>query len=243
MNEKRRAFTLLELIVSIGVIALLVSLLAAPIGRVRESARDTVRQSQLRAHARAMTLYCTDSRDVFPYFFQPEATYNIVKIGSRTGRARFFDSYWAWNLLIGPASYEGGSLDNTFRPPGRRPPLISEWYFYSATLVSRPEFWRPETRIGPSQWLAVKFSEVRFPSAKALVTNHGDVFDPGGARVLMLAMADGSTYVARPDMLGRDFIPPHPTGEGMFDQSAIGAPGLVGMHTVEGVYGRDVNAR
>lgn len=63
---KRRAFTLVELLVVIGIIAVLISLLLPALGRARESAKTIKCSSNLRQIGQAMLLYTQAYRDVLP---------------------------------------------------------------------------------------------------------------------------------------------------------------------------------
>jgi prepilin-type N-terminal cleavage/methylation domain-containing protein len=62
----RRAFTVVELLVSIAVIALLISLLLPALGAAREQARRVQCAGNLRSLAAAFEAYCHDNRGKFP---------------------------------------------------------------------------------------------------------------------------------------------------------------------------------
>lgn len=62
-----RAFTLVELLVVIGIIALLISILLPTLGRVRQSSQTTACLSNLRQIGIAYRLYAESNRDLMPY--------------------------------------------------------------------------------------------------------------------------------------------------------------------------------
>ena len=65
-GQRRTAFTLVELLVVIGIIAILVAILLPTLRRVRESANVTTCQSNMREVGNALVMYANDNRDVFP---------------------------------------------------------------------------------------------------------------------------------------------------------------------------------
>ena len=66
MKNRKRAFTLVELLVVIGIIALLISILLPSLNRARAMARATVCQSNLRQMYLAIVLYQNDYKQYIP---------------------------------------------------------------------------------------------------------------------------------------------------------------------------------
>jgi prepilin-type N-terminal cleavage/methylation domain-containing protein len=65
-RTRQRGFTLVELLVVIGIIAVLIGILLPALGRANESARRVVCLANVRQLATAVTLYLTDNRQVLP---------------------------------------------------------------------------------------------------------------------------------------------------------------------------------
>src|SRR5438093_13460294 len=80
-NERKKGFTLVELLVVIAVIGILAALIFPAFARVKDTARTTQCASNLRQMGLAMTMYFADNRDHYPsitYWTQYNQYYSLV---------------------------------------------------------------------------------------------------------------------------------------------------------------------
>lgn len=240
MKCRTGGFTLVEILVSIAVVATLTAILLPAMGAFRRAAVDTTSLANLRSHAQILTVYANNSHDSAPFFADPDATYSVVRGGGRTIVFEYFGSSEVWMYALADQYYEFSLLDGLgiFARPG--PDSIA--YQYSPSFIARPPFWNADTR-GVGQLGPTRLVNVRSPSSKAVflewdiarglpiwvgteahrTANWGFAFVDGSAR------RHGASALVRP----------YPQGEGT-EYGARFSYGIVGMHTLDGVLGRDV---
>lgn len=249
----RRGFTLIELVMTIALIGLLVSLLLPGLGRLRNEARSLRALSDLRQHNTVMAMYAGDWSDYFPFFADPDATQTVIRGDQITVEFHYFSSNSCWIFALVDDYYAGHALwSDIFRSPFLTDADVYDTpYLYSCSLIAAPAYWNRETRTGRDQRRPNRMSDVAFPSDKAVLSFEPwrigwpldvplDRMVPAEQRVLVATSAGGATRVR----LG-DFGPVVSTGDGV----SLGADGdwghgvgwtPAGMHTLDGANGRDL---
>lgn len=237
----RRGFSVIELVLVVLLVAVLVSLLIPALGRTRLQARITKSQANAASHAKILTQYTADYRDLFPYFTDPNATKSVVRPSGRdiAVPGEYFDAFALWHIALADQYYAGLPSSPVFLDPVDPAALL---YYYPCCFIARPEYWDPRQRLnGNVQWRPTRAADVLYPSQKSLIS--GDFFDTNGLAAsrssfvgfppstdrIVLGAVDGHAAAFRRDALG----PLSPF-------ESVGRPVLQSrLHTLLGTRGRD----
>jgi prepilin-type N-terminal cleavage/methylation domain-containing protein/prepilin-type processing-associated H-X9-DG protein len=110
---RRRAFTLVELLVVIGIIATLVAILLPALSKARQQGNCLACQANLRSIGQAIQIYVQDSKGILPYGYW-DGSFNM-QTGQDLGG--FFGSGGAdWTVLLQSCIAGGGANFNAMTP-------------------------------------------------------------------------------------------------------------------------------
>lgn len=248
-----RAFTLVESLLAIVIVALLVSLTLAGLSGARAQARRTQTLALLQQHGGVLAVYAVDWHDFFPAFIDAaNPPYAFEVEGENVQVPLYFaaPNLWPWALrdryYAGqPSEIFSDASDTGVLPSGRGT------FDMTCTLFATPDFWAPESRLaGISQLRGVRHSDVTFPAQKATLISQYPLFKIAAYQGNVLP--NPSTLTVRIPTLAADghaesvsarrFTPGVHMGDAVFDVPGITMHWqdmLVGLHTSKGVRGTD----
>ena len=152
----RRAFTLVELLVVIGILALLLALLLPALAQVREGARTTACQSNLRQIHDALALYAQTHKGYVPIGYRGSKQFNsMIYSGSQQkfvlfGKLHEADLTFEGDIFYCPSErnerFVKGSPVNPW-PPGENPTANTYSGYACRPVVELPDDWTRTTPV------------------------------------------------------------------------------------------------
>ncbi|HLO42431.1 MAG TPA: prepilin-type N-terminal cleavage/methylation domain-containing protein [Phycisphaerales bacterium] len=246
-RRQHSAFTLVELLVTIAIIAILIGLMVPLLGKVSMQRGRAATLARLRDSAAMIGIYAQDFKGSFPLPLEPgKGPWTItLASGWKTTTDTYFESIWLWHLAMTDRYFDGSPAPlSVFPAPRGGKGRLWGAFKMPCTLYAHAEFWNQSTRIGPVQYGATRIDQVLYPSLKTQLVSIGHTVDapafppandpmPGTVPAVMV---DGNASIFEPAR----FIPGVPTGEGSFPHSVHRIEFYHGLHTVDGVRGRDI---
>lgn len=243
--RESRAFTLIELMVSLGVLAILIGIFVPGLMGARNRAKETVVIANLRSVGVAFTSYTETYQGAYPWaapgqLLPLHGGTSTIGDGSRFALSYMWptlmhrvapwpEHYGAWvsERIPGVPAWQTGEGEGTIRWPD---------YRYCRSFQGRPELWPSDAGGAPMLdpmefYRPTRTSDVLFPSSKVLAFDEERVYlrrppeanDPRG-----VVLADGSASLRH----DRDATPP------VENRLTAHAP-TVYHDTPGGVHGRD----
>jgi prepilin-type N-terminal cleavage/methylation domain-containing protein len=209
LSHRRHAFTLVELLVVIGIIAVLIAILLPTLARARESAQRTACLSNMRELSTMLRMYSTQFKDAFPigYMDQKEFSYiiNWCNAGSNPPKPSQMGLIVVAGLVKNPKTYYCPSekQDPQFQylpnPPGGF--STNPWPFlttptsgghtrlgYSCRPIAN---WPPNTRTNPVTGQAYPLSDSR---AWLPIDTRGNLYVPKFSKLGSVAILADTNY-------------------------------------------------
>jgi prepilin-type N-terminal cleavage/methylation domain-containing protein len=162
LSHKRRGFTLVELLVVIGIIALLISILLPTLARARDAAKSIKCASNARQLAQGLLGYTTDFQGQFPVGFTPigfpSPFTSIVGIPTLPVAQRSMEGWtYAASGYLNPARMNGYSMpwlavnvtlhdpNDNYHPVLYCPQVLQDfdnmWTHYGPNTTIMPDWW------------------------------------------------------------------------------------------------------
>ena len=143
-RHRKAAFTLVELLVVIGIIALLVSILLPALSRARRSAMTVQCASNMKQLAQAMLMYIQDNKGVLP----------PAVVNRSSAAPMMYPNGWSWCTELVKQRYIIQDSANVYRQPGS---TTSQKVFDKSSVFRCPEGREEETGAGgagdwPTDW-------------------------------------------------------------------------------------------
>lgn len=234
-----RGFTVIELLVVVGVIAMLVALLMPSLSEARDMSIEHQGHVNLRSTHGMFTLYTMDNKEFWPYATKPVDQETEIPYGGRSHPSEYFGMTSRWKYALADAYYDENPASPSVHWPvsyNDRPPVT---FIYSGTFLASHRYWTIEHRVGPRQWRATRVADVLHPVDKGLIAFKDFWIGPGKSRNgdidYVIAFVDGHVERFNRAELG-DF---HPGGDGPEDWAGGTTNANPFEHTLGGVRGRD----
>ncbi|MCC6286200.1 MAG: type II secretion system protein [Phycisphaerales bacterium] len=253
----RPAFTIIELLVVLGIVMIVLSILLPALGSARRQAKATTTLGNIRQCGQAVTSYCDDNRGLFPTLFEPRLVFRDlelmrVKTPRGTLRGGWFSNAGTWQFALPnplPAEVVSDMLrprESLVAPTDHREETQSD-FALSFAFYARPDYWHWRTQRGPEQWRTMRLDSIRHPSNKGMMLQMRVYDVPGWPDGFMACCAtDYPTGILWSDLAAERVSPPslrpgapNPWHHGVAGGLPPWAKGSPVLETEYGVEGRD----
>lgn len=171
ITSARRGFTIIEMLVTMGIIGLVVAILLPALSGGLGTARRTVSLSNLRTIGQLTQHYADASDDAYPW-----ATRGVNLCGIGVNFSLIWQMSLQWPLAMNGV-IETGELREVVLAPGARRDWVGEFdlckhppsYAYSQSFLADPRVWSGDGVADESMLRSVTLDMVTYPASKVLM--------------------------------------------------------------------------
>ncbi|MGD9690803.1 MAG: type II secretion system protein [Phycisphaerales bacterium] len=178
-TSARHAFSIMEVLVAIGIMLILTGLLLPQVSRTRQTARQITSLSRIRDLGVMTTIYAQSHRDLPPVIFAPvysrgPGDMQTVVVNGRSIRGAWFNNgnyfHAAFSPVLPAAALRDPANPRTTveRVDGVATARFSD-YAIANCFYAAPTYWDRFTQRGPEQWAAQPLTSVHFPAQKGFM--------------------------------------------------------------------------
>lgn len=244
----RRAYTLLEILITIATLGVLVTIVLPRLLSTKDRAAEARQLLRLRTHAQVVSMYLQDFGDAFPCPLQPRPGLQLIRCehSGQTVEAKYFDVFQFWNIALADRYYDGDPDSAVFgtRTDDHRAGVNS--FAYSPVFLAKPTYWNLRTRTRLADQVGPTYGhEAAFPSNKIVFVDWESAGfneqSPGGSARAPSAFIDAHAAVVAPSQLSTRG-PPLTDLAGQASDFALSYLSPIQtpqLYTLDGVRGRD----
>jgi prepilin-type N-terminal cleavage/methylation domain-containing protein len=198
-------FTLIELMVTIAVIAVLIAITIPSLASARKSAKQSRHLSNTRQLLVAIAVYASESNERFPALLSSsgentDALGRPLPLTAIHPHSYLVRNTLKWTNVMYDLGYELPE-EGFFGPPDELNPVRRTHYLLTGAAFAEPEIFVDDPVLTPSLFRVQTVTRVRYPSAKGyLLATHSDVWpeDREDLDPVFVGLGDGSASKKTP---------------------------------------------
>jgi len=174
-HEHRAGFSVIELLVTIAVIGILLSMTLPILQNTRTASRNALSQSNLHSNGQELYVYSSDRNGEFPIVVPDgasQAGMNMTRLEYPDGTWSAFSYFNHTTLWPAVLRWVGHEPTEAWRAPlstrSGNQPLVSD-YLLSQAFMTDWLYWTPGAVQSQRAWRAVKHHHVEYPSLKSML--------------------------------------------------------------------------
>lgn len=215
-----RAFSLIELLVVVIVVALLIGLSAPSLARARQSSREIASLRTLGQLVQSNMMYAEDHGEALPFLATPCEPWRPIRFGGHQthGSSYFLQSRLVLSLVV--PRYYADAEGVVWKACEYCPGLMNSGGIYASywmtdTAFASTGYWRgDQTPDGLSNYRGMRLADLVFPAQKGLMLSREMSLmrrgNSGSLSGYFVGRGDGSSAVKPFDLAEYDAVPSRP---------------------------------